>query len=144
MYVLLFFFFFLCPSSSIILISRKKRTEQEINICEAGLHCPNIVHKASMTLQIQFFLHVERNSINSNIVLDTCDKIKDILFLILKTSLWQGTFPTKLKIAKGTPLFKSGDTENVYYKKETIGLFQFFQYFGKFFRASCTIEFINT
>ena len=138
MYVLLFVLFFLCPSSSIILISRKKRTEQEINICEAGLH------KASMTLQIQIFLHVERNSINLNIVLDTCDKIKDILFLILKTSLWQGTFPTKLKIAKSTPLFKSGDTENVYYKKETIGLFQFFQYFGKFFRASCTIEFINT
>ena len=51
--------------------------------------------------------------INSNTVLDTSDEIKDILFLIFKTSLQQGTFPNKLKIAKVTPLFKSGDAENV-------------------------------
>ena len=51
--------------------------------------------------------------INSNIVLDTYDEIKDILFLIFKTSLQQGTFPNKLKIAKVTPLFKLGDAENV-------------------------------
>ena len=51
--------------------------------------------------------------INSNTVLDTSDEIKDILFLIFKTSLQQGTFPNKLKIAKVTPLSKSGDAENV-------------------------------
>ena len=49
------------------------------------------------------------DTINSNIVLDTYDEIKDILFLIFKTSLQQGTFPSKLKIAKVTPLFKLGD-----------------------------------
>ena len=32
------------------------------------------------------------DTINSNKVLDTYDKIKDILFLISKTSLQQGTF----------------------------------------------------
>ena len=54
------------------------------------------------------------NSINSNIVLDTYDEMKDILFLIFfKTSLQQGTFPNKLKTAKITPLLTSGDAENV-------------------------------
>ena len=47
-----------------------------------------------------------KDNINSNIVLDTYDKIKDILFSIFKTSLQQGTFP------KVTPLFKSGDAKN--------------------------------
>ena len=53
------------------------------------------------------------DTINSNIVLDTCDKIKDILFLIFMTSLQQGTFPNMSKIANVTSLFKSGDAENV-------------------------------
>ena len=53
------------------------------------------------------------DTINSNIVLDTYDEIKDILFLIFKTSFKQGTFPNKLKIAKVTPLFKLGDAENI-------------------------------
>ena len=53
------------------------------------------------------------NTINSNIVLDTYDEIKDILFLIFKNSLQQGTFSNKLKIVKVTPLFQSGDAENV-------------------------------
>ena len=54
------------------------------------------------------------DTINSNIVLDTYDEIKDILFLIFKTSLQQGIFPNILKISKVTPLFISGDTENVF------------------------------
>ena len=53
------------------------------------------------------------DTINSNIVLDTNDEIKDILFLICNTSLQQATFRNKLKIAKVTPLFKSGDAEKV-------------------------------
>ena len=55
----------------------------------------------------------DKESINSNINLDTYDQIKDILFLIFKTFLQQGTFPNMLKIAKVTPLFKSHDAENV-------------------------------
>ena len=47
------------------------------------------------------------DTINSNIALDI------VLFLIFKTSLQQGTFLNKLKIAKVTPLFKPGDAENV-------------------------------
>ena len=46
------------------------------------------------------------DTINSNIVLDN-------LILNVKTFLQQGTFTNKLKIAKVTLLFKSGDTENV-------------------------------
>ena len=53
------------------------------------------------------------DTINSNVVLDTYDKIKDIQFLIFKTSLQQGTFPNKLKIAKIILLIKSGDAENI-------------------------------
>ena len=53
------------------------------------------------------------DTINSNIVLDTYDEIKYILSLIFKTSLQEDTFPNKLKIAKVTPLLKSGDAENV-------------------------------
>ena len=61
------------------------------------------------------------DTINSNIVLDTYDEIKDFLFLIFKTSLQQATFPNMLKIAKVTPLFKSGDAENVsYYRSISI------------------------
>ena len=37
----------------------------------------------------------------------------DILFLIFKTSLRQGTFPNRYKIPSVTRLFKSGDGENV-------------------------------
>ena len=55
----------------------------------------------------------EIDTINTDIVLDTCHEIKYILFLIFKTSFQQGTFPNKIKIAKVTRLFKSGDAENV-------------------------------
>ena len=53
------------------------------------------------------------DTINSNIVLDTYHEFKDILFLIFKACLQQDTFSNMLKIAKVTPLFKSGDAENV-------------------------------
>ena len=46
-------------------------------------------------------------------VLDTYDEIKDISFLIFKTSLQQGAFSNMLKIAKLFHLFKSGDAKNV-------------------------------
>ena len=51
-----------------------------------------------------------KDTISSNINLDTYDEIKDTLFLIFKTFLQQGTSP---KIEKSTSLFKSRDTENV-------------------------------
>ena len=57
----------------------------------------------------------EIDTINTDIVLDTCHEIKYILFLIFKASLQQGTFPNKIKIAKVAPLFKSGDAESVTY-----------------------------
>ena len=70
------------------------------------------------------------DTINSNIVLNTCDETKDIF----KTSLQQGTFPNKIKIANVTPLFKSNDAESV----TTISQFQLFQYFQKFLGESWT------
>ena len=80
------------------------------------------------------------DTINSNIVLDTYDEIKDILFLIFKNSVQPGTFPNTLKIAKVTPLFKLGDAEDVTNYRPISVL----PVFSKFLRESCTIEFINT
>ena len=39
--------------------------------------------------------------------------MKNILFHIFKVSIQQGIFPDSLKIAKVTPIFKSGDNDNV-------------------------------
>ena len=50
------------------------------------------------------------DNIDSNIVLDVYDEIKDILFLVFRASLQQGIFPNTLKIAKVTPLFKNPGT----------------------------------
>lgn len=47
------------------------------------------------------------------VVLDVCDGIKDMLFLVFKISLQQGICHSILKIVKVTPLFKPGDPENV-------------------------------
>ena len=53
------------------------------------------------------------DTINSNIFLHAYDEIKYTLFLIFKTSLQQGDFPSMLKIAKVTPIIESGDAENL-------------------------------
>ena len=39
--------------------------------------------------------------------------MKNILFHVFKVSIQQGKFPDSLKIAKVTPIFKSGDEDNV-------------------------------
>ena len=39
--------------------------------------------------------------------------MKNILFHVFKVSIQQGKFPDSLKIAKVTPIFKSGDKDNV-------------------------------
>ena len=39
--------------------------------------------------------------------------MKNILFHVFKVSIEQGIFPDSLKIAKVTPIFKSGDKDNV-------------------------------
>ena len=49
------------------------------------------------------------DDISSNVVIKIYDEIKTPLFHIFSESLKQGIFPHKLKIAKVTPLFKSGD-----------------------------------
>ena len=80
------------------------------------------------------------DTINSNIVLDTNDEIKNILFLICNTALQQATFRNKLKIAKVTPLFKSGDAEKVSdYRSISV-----LPVFSKTLQRAFTIEFINT
>ena len=49
------------------------------------------------------------DDISSNIVIDAYDEIKQILFEICKKFIEKGEFPDLLKIAKVTPIFKSGD-----------------------------------
>ena len=53
------------------------------------------------------------DGINGNVIIDVYDTIKDILFRVFKASIQQGIFPNDLKIAKVTPLFKSGDQTDV-------------------------------
>ena len=50
------------------------------------------------------------DNINSNIIIDVYDEIKQPLFQVLKKSINDGIFPDSLKIAKVSPIFKSGDT----------------------------------
>ena len=53
------------------------------------------------------------DDLSSNIIIDACDSLKNILFHVFKVSIQQGIFPDSLKIAKVTPIFKSGDKDNV-------------------------------
>ena len=53
------------------------------------------------------------DNINSNIVIECFNEIKRVLFKIFRTSIAQSKFPDSIKIAKVTPLFKSGDQTNV-------------------------------
>ena len=53
------------------------------------------------------------NELSSNIILDAYDSLKNILFHVCKVSIQQGIFSDSLKIAKVTPIFKSGDKDNV-------------------------------
>ena len=65
------------------------------------------------------FKNLKRNKaagfddLSSNIIIDAYDSLKNILFHIFKVSIKQGIFPDRLKIAKVTPIFKSGAKNNV-------------------------------
>ena len=48
------------------------------------------------------------DDINCNIIIDSYDEIKQPLFQVLKNSINDGIFPDSLKIAKVSPIFKSG------------------------------------
>ena len=52
------------------------------------------------------------DDLSSNII-DAYDNLKNILFHVFKVSIEQGIFSDSLKIAKVTPIFKSGDKDNV-------------------------------
>ena len=49
----------------------------------------------------------------SNIIIDAYDNLKNILFHVFQVSIQHEIFPDSLKIAKVTPIFKSGDKDNV-------------------------------
>ena len=53
------------------------------------------------------------DDLSSNIIIDAYDNLKNILFHVFKVSIKQGIFPDSLKIAKVTPIFKSGAKDNV-------------------------------
>ena len=52
------------------------------------------------------------DDVSSSIIMDAYDSLKNILFDIFKVSIKQGIFPDSLKIAKVTPIFKSGAKDN--------------------------------
>ena len=53
------------------------------------------------------------DDLNSNIIIDAYDSLKNILFHVFKVSIKQGIFPDSLKVAKVIPIFKSGAKDNV-------------------------------
>ena len=53
------------------------------------------------------------DDLSSNIIIDAYDSLKNILFHVFKVSTKQGILPNSLKIAKVTPIFKSGAEDNV-------------------------------
>ena len=53
------------------------------------------------------------DDINSNVIKTSYDELLIPLFHICKTSLLQGSFPNNMKIAKITPLYKSGDVDKL-------------------------------
>ena len=53
------------------------------------------------------------DDLSSNIITDAHDSLKYILLHVFKVSIQQRIFPDSLNIAKVTPIFKSGDKENV-------------------------------
>ena len=53
------------------------------------------------------------HGLNSNIIIDAYDSLKNTLFHVFNISIQQGMFPGCLKIAKVTPIFISGDKDNV-------------------------------
>ena len=55
----------------------------------------------------------EFDDLNSNIIIDVYDSLKNIILHVFKISIQQGIFPDCLKIAKVTPIFKTGDKDNV-------------------------------
>jgi hypothetical protein len=56
---------------------------------------------------------VGHDGIYSNVVIDSYEPLKDVLFKVLHCSIKQGIFPDHLKIAKVTPIFKEGDATNL-------------------------------
>ena len=50
------------------------------------------------------------DNINSSVIIDVYEEIKQPLFQIFKSSFRNGIFPESLKVAKVTPIFKSGDS----------------------------------
>ena len=53
------------------------------------------------------------DDLRSNIIINAYDSLKNILLHVFKVSVQQGIFCDSLKISKVTPIFKSGDKNNV-------------------------------
>ena len=53
------------------------------------------------------------DDLRSNIIINAHHSLKNIIFHVFKVSFKQGIFPDSLKIAKVTPIFKSGAKDNV-------------------------------
>ncbi|MBY0581213.1 MAG: endonuclease/exonuclease/phosphatase family protein, partial [Rickettsiales bacterium] len=86
-----------------------------------NLETSNYLQSPSLTFE-EFniaFKSLKRNKsvgpdeINGNVVIDSYDVMKDILYKIFNASIEQGSFPDSLKIAKVIPIFKTGDPTNI-------------------------------
>ena len=53
------------------------------------------------------------DDLSNSIIIDAYNSLKNIVFHVFKVSVKQGIFPDSRKIAKVTPIFKSGAKDNV-------------------------------
>ena len=73
----------------------------------------------------------------SNIIIDTHDEIKKIIFHVFKASIDQGNCPDLLKIAKAILIFKYDDQITLAIIKQ----YQYFQLSRKFLNEKYAIEY---
>ena len=65
------------------------------------------------------FKSIKRNkavgidNISGNVVIDVFSEIEVPLFYVFRSSLKNGITPSQLKIAKVTPIFKGGDSDEI-------------------------------
>ena len=98
-----------------------KKSNKMLNDCELTIE---EFEKAFKKLEKKRSLCFD--DINPNMVISSYNELLSPLFHICKLSLATGCFLEKLKIAKITPLFKSGGNKS--YKK-TIVQFQYYLFF---------------
>ena len=114
------------------------------------INCNSVMGEADLTIEElrTSFLTLQSNKspgideISVNVLKRTYDIIEPTLLHIFGVSIKTGQFPDSLKIARVTPIFKSGERNNV--SKYRIDLYLCYHASPNFLKELCIIAYINT